>query len=328
MSSSNRSARDPDAKAQDDVQIANFLQLLREYLNAHADLTRIFTQYTDEKIPFAAIRALVGDDDRAVLYRLKEKSHALFRAHGIATRAVRREALFDLAVGSLFHEMMKLRESLYQREVYAPRVASLRQVAAAESDSLFVEFDRILGTSVERLGDVAAEVRALLTQTRDQLRRILVERVHHRAVTRCLLSRREQVEATFPEGLLGLLEAMHGDAVTGLIEGARALLESAYFVDAAGVLQEARRDELPLDAEIEQLGLYADGMQAFLDGDYATSLTNLEAWADRDADEPDFKRLAAAALSRLGHLVKEEPNAREIGQRADRLQARLAEAEG
>ncbi|MFP6656018.1 MAG: hypothetical protein VCB25_10360, partial [Myxococcota bacterium] len=328
MSSSNPSARDPDAKAQDDVQIANFLQLLREYLNAHADLARIFAQYTDEKIPFSAIRALVGDDDRAVLYRLKEKSHALFRAHGIVTRAVRREALFDLAVGSLFHEMMKLRESLYQREVYAPRVASLREVADAESDELFVEFDRILGKSVARLGDVATEVRALLTQTRDQLRRILVERVHHRAVTRCLLSRREQVEATFPEGLLGLLEAMHGDAVTGLIEGARALLESAYFIDAVAVLEEAGQDGLPDTSEIEELILYADGMQAFLDGDYATSLTNLEAWADREADEPDFKRLAAAALGRLGHLVEAEPNATEIGRRADQLHARLAADDG
>ena len=32
----------------------------------------------------------------------------------------------DLTVGALFHAAMKLRESLYQREVYAPRLASLR----------------------------------------------------------------------------------------------------------------------------------------------------------------------------------------------------------
>jgi len=304
-------------------EIANFLQLLREYLTAHAELGAIFEQHADDKIPFAAIRALVGDDDRAVLYRLKEKSHALFRSHGVATRAVRREALFDLAVGSLFHETMKLRETLYQREVYAPRVASLREAADGESDALFSEFDRILDKSVSRLSEVVSEARALLGQTRDQLRRLLVERFRDRAVTRCLLSRRDQVEATFPEGFLGLLEAMYGDSVTGLIEAARALLESAYFVDAEAALKEAGRSPAAPRAELEQLALYANGMQAFLDCAYAESLTSLESWADLDANEPDFARLAAAALGRLGHLVDGEENGVEIAARADRLHARL-----
>lgn len=326
MNPSNRHAADIGDTSNDATQpaeLANFLQLLREYLSAHAELGAIFERFSDDKIPFAAIRALVGDDDRAVLYRLKEKSHALFRSHGIATRAVRREALFDLAVGSLFHETMKLRETLYQREVYAPRVASLREAADEESDALFAEFDRILDKSVSRLGEVVSEVRALLAQTRDQLRRLLVERFKNRAVTRCLLSRREQVDATFPEGFLGLLEAMHGDSVTGLIEGARALLDSAYFIDAAAALEEAGQSPAAPRAELEQLGLYANGMQAFLNGDYDTSLGNLEAWTDVGANEPDFSRLAAAALGRLGHLVEGEENGAEIAERADQLYARL-----
>jgi hypothetical protein len=330
MKPSNRSAKVATAEAvtdrseqADKSELANFLQLLREYLSAHVELGAVFEQFTDDKIPFASIRAVVGDDDRAVLYRLKEKSHALFRSHGVATRAVRREALFDLAVGSLFHETMKLRETLYQREVYAPRVASLREAADEESDALFTEFDRILDKSVSRLGEVASEVRALLTQTRDQLRRLLVERFRDRAVTRCLLSRRDQVDATFPEGFLGLLEAMHGDSVTGLIEGARALLDSAYFVEADAALKEAGQSPAAPRAELDQLALYANGMQAFLDGSYASSLTRLESWADLGANEPNFARLAAAALGRLGHLVEGEENGVEIAARADQLHARL-----
>jgi hypothetical protein len=147
-------------------------------------------------------------------------------------------------------------------------------------------------------------------------------------VTRCLLSRREQVDATFPEGFLGLLEAMHGDSVTGLIEGARALLDSAYFVDAAVALDEAGQSPAAPRAELEQLRLYANGMQAFLDGDYATSLTNLESWADLGANESNFARLAAAALGRLGHLVEGEENGVEIAQRADRLHAQLETPSG
>ena len=308
--------------------IANFLHVLREYLTAHTELAAIFSQHTDDEIPFSGIRALVGDDDRAVLFRLKEKSHALFRSRGIVTRAVRREALFDLAVGSLFHETMKLRETLYQREVYAPRVASLRKAADEESDALFREFDRILGKSISNLAEVVFEVRALLAQTRDQLRRLLVDRDQDRVVTRCLLSRREQVDATFPEGFSGLLEAMHGDFVTGLIEGARALLESAYFIEAAAALEEAGKSPAAPRAELEQLGLYAGGMQAVLDGDYKASLSRLEAWADLGASEPDFARLAAAALGRLSHLVENEEDGEVIARRATQLHVRLEAAVG
>lgn len=322
MSPSSRSAVD---RATQSMDVSNFVQLLREFLSAHAELRGIFTEYSEDKIPFVKIRALVGDDDRSVLYRLKEKSHALFRAHGMATRAVRREALFDLAVGSLFHEAMKLRESLYQREVYAPRVASLREAADEESDELFEEFDRILDNSVSRLGEVISEVRALMVQTRDQLRRLLIERSGDRFVTRCLLSRREQVDATFPEGFMGVLEEMHGNTVTGLIEGARALLESAYFVEAAAALREAGEDPNAPRAEIEQLGLYAKGMQAFLIGDYSTSLATLEAWADLGADdqERDFARLAATVLGRVGRLVEDDEDGAAIMDRAKQLQLRL-----
>jgi len=322
MNPSSRSAVD---RATQSMDVSNFVQLLREFLSAHAELRGIFTEYSEDKIPFVKIRALVGDDDRSVLYRLKEKSHALFRAHGMATRAVRREALFDLAVGSLFHEAMKLRESLYQREVYAPRVASLREAADEESDELFEEFDRILDNSVSRLGEVISEVRALMVQTRDQLRRLLIERSGDRFVTRCLLSRREQVDATFPEGFMGVLEEMHGNTVTGLIEGARALLESAYFVEAAAALREAGEDPNAPRAELEQLGLYAEGMQAFLIGDYSTSLATLEAWADLGADdqERDFARLAASVLGRLGRLVEDDEEGAALVDRAKQLQLRL-----
>lgn len=322
MSPSSRSAVE---RATQSMDVSNFVQLLREFLTAHAELRGIFAEYSEDKIPFAKIRALVGDDDRAALYRLKEKSHALFRAHGLATRAVRREALFDLAVGSLFHEAMKLRESLYQREVYAPRVASLREAADEEADELFEEFDRILDNSVSRLGEVISEVRALLVQTRDQLRRLLVERAGDRFVTRCLLSRREQVDATFPEGFMGVLEAMHGNTVTGLVEGARALLESAYFVEAAAALREAAEDPNAPRAELEQLGLYAKGMQAFLDGNYTTSIATLEAWANLGADdqEREFARLAASVLGRVGRLVEDGEEGSAIVDSAKQLQLRL-----
>ncbi len=319
--SASRKAANPDPSAQS----ADFVQLLREFLAGYTAFTALFARHGSEDIPFARIRELVGDDEGAVLFRMKEKSHALFRTDQLESEVVRHEALFDLALGSLFHEAMKLRESLYQREVYGPRIARLRDAADADSEALIVEFDRILGKSVARQGEVVAEVRVLLAQTRDQLRRLLLERAGDRRVTRCLLSRREQVDAAFPEGLAGLLRAMHGNAVTGLVEGARALLESAYYLEALEILRSARAEpEAPL-AEIGQLERYAEGMQAVLDGRYARSIETLSAWADLDghAQEREFARLAASVLGRLGPLLRDDPDAASWIARAKAVQQRI-----
>jgi hypothetical protein len=307
---------------------SDFVQLLREFLTAHARLVAVFEQYAVDEIPFSAIQELVGDDDRSVLYRLKEKSHALFRSEGYTSAAVRREALFDLAVGSLFHEAMKLRESLYLREVYAPRVASLRAATEGDADALFGEFERILEKSGARLNDVVSEVRILLAQTRDQFRRLLIERAGERGVTRCLLSRRKEVDAAFQEGFAGLVTEMHGDVATGLIDAAHALLDSAYFTEAVKTLREAERESESHRPEIDQLRIYADGMQSFMDGDYPASIMALEAWVDAGAhtDEREFARRAGAALSRVGRLVENDAAGAEIVDLAKQLQLRLETA--
>lgn len=320
MNASRRAAsRDPSGLS------ADFVQLLREFLAGYSAFARLFERYGGDDIPFGEIRELVGDDEGAVLFRLKEKSHALFRTDELENEVVRHEALFDLALGSLFHEAMKLRESLYQREVYGPRLAQLRGAADDDAEALIAEFDRILGKSLARQGEVVAEVRILFAQTRDQLRRLLLERAGDRRVTRCLLSRKSQVDGTFPEGLDGLLQAMHGNTVTGLIEGARALLESAYYVEALQVLRRAETEPAAPKTEIRQLELYAEGMQAVLDGRYALSIETLSSWADQDGHllEREFARLAGSVLGRLGPLLRDDSDPATWIARARELQQRI-----
>jgi len=303
-----------------------FVALLREFLRAHAALTSIFTAHTPDQIPFSVLLALVSDDESAVLFRLKERSHALFRSEGIShSSVVRSEALFDLAVGSLFHEAMKLRENLYQVEVYAPRIESLREGSDENTDPLFAEFERILDKNLQRIDEVVAEVRILLAQTRDQLRRLLIERSGEKLVTRYLLSQKALVESAFPEGLDGLLAAMHGDAAQGRIEAARSLLESAFFLEAGVLLREVQGGAAAPRPQVDPLLRYAEGMQAFLDGDYTGSLSALETWVDSAShrEDPDLARFASSAISQLGRLVEDHPQAAEIVAAAKVLQERL-----
>ena len=306
---------------------SDFVGLLQEFLAMACAFDRVFEAVDDDAaLSFEALAEVVGDDEGSVLYRLKQRSHALFRSESLASAAVRREALFDLTVGSLFHEALKLREALYQREVYAPRVASLRAASEDdEADALFAEFERLLARSSGRVGAVMAEVRILLVQTREQFRRLLIERAGERGVTRCLLGRRAEVDRVFAEGFHGLLEAMHGDVTTGLLEAAHGLLDSAYFVEAGRALREAEqvaRSPLP---DVTQLRHYAEGMQAFLEGDYAVSLAALEAWVDLRGHEGErvLARRAAAALGRVGRLVENDAEGAATVDAAKQLQLRL-----
>ncbi len=305
--------------------VQDLVQLLREFLTAYTALFEVFADYPERGVRFDSIRVLAGDDERSALYRLKEKSHTLFRSDEFSTASVRREALFDLAVGSLFHEVMKLRELLYQREVYAPRVESLRRVSDAESEALFAEFERIFQRSEARSGEVISEVRILLAQSRDQVRELLIERASVGPVTRCLLSFRKQVDAVFPEGFAGLLEVMHGDTASGLVVAARSLLESAYFIEAAKTLREAEREYGKKGLDSDALLRYAEGMQAVLDEEYGLCVASLESWIDLGGPrvEPSFAELARAVLGRLGGLVEDDPQGEAIAEKAKELVLRL-----
>ena len=87
------------------------VEVVRDFLEVHQLMRRIFAQFRSGELGFDELGELVSDDERSVLFRLKERCHALFRPGNGVRAATDREALFDLAIGSLFHEAMKFREN-------------------------------------------------------------------------------------------------------------------------------------------------------------------------------------------------------------------------
>src|SRR5260221_8784882 len=145
------------------------LEILRDFVEVDRLVRGLARRHRAHGLRFPELAALIRDDESSVLFRLKERTHTLFRGPGSAVRgSTHREALFDLAVGSLFHEAMKLRENLYQREVYGPRVRALQTEAGEESKALFDEFEKMLGAVDERLNEGVRELEALAQQTPDQ----------------------------------------------------------------------------------------------------------------------------------------------------------------
>ena len=273
------------------------VEIVRDFLVVHERLAGLIALYHESSLSFELVEGLVGDDDTSPLYRLKEKCHAIFRSE-VADRPteIRTEALFDLALGSLFHETMILRENLYQQERYGSRVDALKSDTNPLAPELSREFGRILNSSASRLDEAVEEVEVLLALTRNQLLRLIVEESENALLARCLYEEQDAVNAVYSQGLESLYAEVHGSHTSGLMKAAESYLESAYYDEALEVLAKA----LPSEG-LERAVAFAAAMQAFLARDYTRCLDRLSEWA-ATCEGAEEKRRVDLALAAAKHL--------------------------
>jgi len=282
------------------------VDIVRDFVAADRALCDLVSRYRRGELEWQPVRALVADDEESPLFRLKERSHALFRseAEGVQV-APHREVLFDLAVGSLFHEAMKFRENFYQRVVYGPRVRDLKRQAGAEAEALFSEFEKIFEAGADALDTGAAETEALLERSREQLLDLLAQHRQDGHVARYLVTQSEQVEAALGRDLARILEAVYGDEAAGWEVAGRSYVGSGYFEEAGAALREAL-GRGGSRAQLSPLMDYAAGMAAYMRGEYASSVEHVARWAAADVErEPQLVHQACAALSRMDRLSEE-----------------------
>jgi hypothetical protein len=314
---------------------SGLVDIIRDFLRVHQRMRALLASYRDHSIRFEELRDLVGDSEDSPLFRLKERCHQLFRADEADDRIrVHREVLFDLAVGSLFHEAMKLRENLYQREVYGPKVDRLRRKASDEGDPFFIEFGKILRATDVRLEEAVDESEALLNLTRQQFCLLLADHSAEGLVARTLFEHRVLVDSEFDGGLDELLEAVYASPGEGLKAAALSYLRSAHFSEALEVVDQAKKRAVPRE-EWERMGAYAEGMQAFSAGRYRDCVERLRDWIDRfpvdlpeEHPERSFARLAATAWSRVGPLLADVDSSGVGKSAAGELAERLAVCAG
>lgn len=295
---------------------AALVEIMRDFLLAHRELRAIAALYRSGELRFDRVRGLVGDGEEAVLFRLKERCHSLFRDREGAR--VGREALLDLAVGALFHECMKFRESFYQLAVYGPKVRALRAAAHEEREELFLEFEKILAQSRVRVAEALQEAETLLHQTAVELRALLHTQAHNSLVARLLFSQGDELAAAFGCDLGRLLVEIYGSRAAGHAEAARSYLDSGYFAEAADAFAAAlAAGDGAAGPDRSALRDFAEGMRAFEERDYARAVDRLRRWLDAtECHDPRLADLAFTALARVAPLVD--------GERAPELRAAAA----
>jgi len=304
---------------------SGLVEIVREFLAAHRLLRKVSERYRAGALAFDEVGELVGDDERSVLFRLKERCHVLFRGER-SDGEIGPTALFDLAVGSLFHEAMKFRENFYQRSAYGPKVRALRRVVLHDESGLLSEFEKLIDAAGVRIDESLQELDILLGQTTGQFRLLLVAHAEEGAVARVVAARSAELAAAFGTSSDALLAELYGGAAAAWAQAGRSFLVSGFFAEAASALREAARRGPSPDADARLLH-FADGMAAYLEGRYAHAVARLGDWFDAapaalDEREKALARQAASALSRVGALAGAgTPEAAEAARCLERLRA-------
>ena len=298
------------------------VDIARDFLAVHSELGRIAEREAAGALRFDEVRRFVGDDERSVLFRLKERCHTLFRSDGEQDPLeIGASALFDLAVGSLFHEAMKLRENLYQSDVYAPKVAALRESGVSDASGLLGEFDKLVKDARSRLAESVAESRVLLARTTAQFRVLLRSHADNGMLARFLVENAAQLAKAFACSDDEALADLHGSAREAWRVAAWSYLQSGFFAEASRALAaaEERGDK---SRELARQRAFARGMSAYLAGRYDAAIDELGSWADGApaGDELQLAPLAASAMAGAKKLVA--PDAA-LAQRASALSERL-----
>jgi len=304
---------------------SGLVEIVREFLAAHRLLRQVSERYRAGALAFEEVGELVGDDERSVLFRLKERCHALFRGDR-ADGEMGPTALFDLAVGSLFHEAMKFRENFYQRSAYGPKVRALRRAEVRDASGLLSEFEKLIAGAAVRIDESLQELDTLLGQTTGQFRILLVAHAEEGAVARVVAARSAELAAMFGTSSEALLAELYGGAGAAWSRAGHSFLASGFFVEAADALRHAAQlgDGAAEDARLLH---FAEGMAAYLEGRYAQTVARLGEWFEAapqalGESERALARQATSALSRVGTLVGAgTPEATQAARCLERLRA-------
>jgi hypothetical protein len=152
------------------IRERKILEMIRGLLQAEVAFQEIFKKFKDGRLRFSDIEDWIDDRGQSLLYLLKEQCHSIFRYVGTKPFH-RKEWLLDLAIGSIFHEGMKLRENIYQLEVYRPRYLQYDLEAgktAYEKDYL-MQFKKIISRAELGVTEGMEETRSLFQDTKAQL---------------------------------------------------------------------------------------------------------------------------------------------------------------
>ena len=252
----------------------DILDIVRGLLFSEVAFQEIFKKYKKGRLRFSDIGIWIDDKGKSFLYNLKERSHSLFRNEG-SKPVHKNEWLLDLVIGSIFHEAMKLRENIYQIEVYQPKYLQYKsKVGKSDYEKDYLEqFERIIMKAKQGVVEGMEETRSLFRDAMAQLTDLFREGAKNTFLVRFLLENltllreiygskktKEIFDLMFKNGFLDAYRV----AGQSFLESEHYDLSSNYFSKALGMD--------PHNHDLQFLLNFSLGMNEYYKNAYSKSL--------------------------------------------------------
>ena len=287
----------------------NISEIVRALLHSQIAFQEIFKRYRKGRLRFPDIGNWVDDKGQSPLYNLKEQSHSLFRNKG-KEPFQKKEWLLDLVIGSIFHEAMKLRENIYQLEIYRPKYLKykLHVGKSTYERDYSQQFERIISKAEKGVLLGVSEMRSLFHDAMEQLIDLFKENGRNPYLVRFLLEHHALLQKAYG--------SQRGKEVFGLIfEGGmqeaydragRSYLSSGYYDLSSRHFAKALKLGPP-HHELRFLLYFSLGMNAYYKNAYPEALSS---WGKLISIrlKKNFKKHYARQLEEVCHKMASELN--------------------
>jgi len=253
-----------------DLEIVEIVKGFLESMLIFADMVK---GYHQGNLKFSKLEELVDTKGTSPLFNLKERCHSRFR-YMEADPHNEKEKLFDLTVCSIFHETMKLKENVYQLEVYGPRYQALeKRLDNPLPEKEFHRFRKILLRAEQGLKEGMEDLKELFRDVKEQLGELLREYSKNQLLTRFLLENRPLLQKVYGRRALEKIFAsmFKGGIGQAYWVAGNSYLKSQYFDMAHPVFKKALSSH-PGNGMLKFICQFSSGASSYYANDYQKAL--------------------------------------------------------
>ena len=305
----------------------DILEIVRGLLLSEVAFQEIFKKYKEGCLRFSDIGLWVDDKGQSLLYNLKEQCHSLYRYKG-KKLIPKNQWLLDLVIGSIFHEAMKLRENIYQMEVYRPQYLQykLRVGNSPYEKDYLQQFERIISKAELGVREGMEETRSLFHDAIAQLIDLFKENAKNIYLIRFLLENQALLGKVYgSKKVNGIFNLMFKKGILDAYELAgRSFLQSEHYdLSSTYFLKALEMD--PQNHGLQFLLNFSLGMNEYYRNAYPKSLSYFAKLIPLTLNgklKKEYLRKVEEVCIKISSELKEEnglKGARKAGSLVDRI---------
>ena len=294
------------------------VEIVRHFLLATRTFRQLHEKHKQGSMYFSDLAKLVDDRGESILYALKESCQNLFR-HS-SSPVSQKEQIFDLTIGSIFHLAMRLREDLYQLEVYGPKYSKLDAVGGRpqEQENLIQEFRKIISRTQESFTEGVEEINLLFQEVFRQFQELFGEYRESGLLARFLLEESDLLKEVFGiNDVEDVFRTLYGSKeAQGHRLAGESYFQSAFYAKAIKAFTRALESS-PGDANLQFKIHLSQGLEQFYSFAPLQALRSFEKCLSL-ASKVEFLESYRALIGKVCQNIQEEfPGRRKTDQHRD-----------